>query len=97
MAGFEWDHCSQRCLHSRLEGCWWRISVPGQKAGMPLASPDFIGRKSPVEIKDQEAPKVQSKEKSQVPDQGQRPSLPAAVTNPTLCPAAPGIPFCGTA
>lgn len=80
MADFEWDHCSQRSLHSKPEGCWWRISVPGQKAGMSLASPDFIGRKSPVEIKDQ-APKVQSKEKSQVSGQGQRPSLPLAVTS----------------
>lgn len=91
VADFEWDHCSQRSLHSRPKGCWQRISVPAQKAGMSLVSPDFTGRKSPVEIKDQ-APKVQSKEKSQVPHQGWRPSLPLAVTSPTL---HQDIPFVG--
>lgn len=64
-----------------------------QRAGMSLASPDFVGSKSPVEIKDQ-APKMRNKGKSQVPEQRQRPSLPLAVTSHQ---AARGIPFCGSA
>ena len=72
-----------------------------REAGMSPASPDLIGRKSLVEKQDQ-ASKVQGKEKSQAPDQvspdqGQRHSYPLGITSQTLRQAALSIPLCGTA